>query len=59
MVDYGINIPSSIYKWLQKYGKIRRETKVVRVVVKSEREKIRELEKAVAASTLKNIANEG
>ena len=58
MADYGINNPSSIYKWLQKYGKIRRETKVVRVIMKSEREKIKELEKAVADLTLRNRAYE-
>lgn len=58
MVDYGIHSESSIYKWLKKYGKTRRMVKVVRVIMKSEREKIKELEKAVADLTLRNRANE-
>ena len=58
MSDYDIHSKVSIYNWCSKYGKIRRETKVVRVIMKSERERIKELERAVADLTLKNRANE-
>jgi transposase-like protein len=56
MADYDIHSKSSIYNWSRKYGKLKRETKVVRIIMKSEKERIKELEKAVADLTLKNRA---
>ena len=58
MADYDVQSKTSIYNWRSKYGKVKRTTKVVRVIMKSERERIRELEKIVADLTLKNVANE-
>jgi transposase-like protein len=58
LIDYDILTKASIYNWCRKYGKSKRATKVVRVIMKSEKERIRELEKAVADLTLKNRASE-
>lgn len=58
MIDYDINSKGSIYNWVRKYGKVKKSIKVVRVIMKSEKEKIRELERAVADLTLRNRAYE-
>ena len=57
LIDYDIQSKGSIYNWRAKYGKGKRATKVVRVIMKSEKERIRDLEKAVADLTLRNRAN--
>ena len=48
MEFYDIPWSRTIYRWLKKYGKDRRETRIVRVIMKSEQERIRTLEKALA-----------
>jgi transposase-like protein len=50
--EYGIS-KSLIGVWLQEYGKYRPKKDIVEVVMKSERERIAELEKALADATLK------
>ena len=51
--EYGV--PRSLLKhWVREYGRFRPEASVVEVVMKSERERIAELEKALADSHLKN-----
>ena len=52
--EYGISAKNSVYKWLRRYGKHHRQTKIVRVVMKDEKEKIRELERALADEVLRN-----
>jgi transposase-like protein len=46
--DYHIKAKRTVYRWIQRYGSSSRPTKVVRVIMKSEQEKIRELENLVA-----------
>ncbi len=58
LLEYDIKSKASIYLWRKKYGKRSYKTKVVRVIMKSEQERIRELEKMVAELALKNRANE-
>ena len=48
MEFYDIPWSRTIYRWLKKYGKDRRETRIVRVIMKNEQERIRTLEKALA-----------
>lgn len=43
----------SVWGWMQKYGRKRTETKIVRVNMKSEADKIRELESALAKAHMK------
>lgn len=43
----------AIYFWMQKYGKSRVKTKIVRVNMKSEEDKIRELESSLAKAHMK------
>ena len=50
--EYGIS-KSLIGLWLKEYGKYRPKKSVVEVVMKSEKERIAELEKALADATLK------
>ena len=52
--EYGTS-KASIYNWVKRYGKMGRSTKIVRVVMKNEKERIRELEKALADAHLKII----
>jgi transposase-like protein len=54
MGQYGILCKDSIYLWCKRYGRFKKVTKVVRVIMKSEKERILELERAVADLTLKN-----
>lgn len=43
----------AVYAWMQKYGKNRVKTKIVRVSMKSEADRIRELESALAKAHMK------
>lgn len=51
-VEYGVS-KSMIHLWLREYGQFRPSKSIVEVVMKSEKEKIAELEKALAAAHLK------
>lgn len=51
-VFYDIGNRRTIYRWVSKYGKSKRRTKVVRVIMKSEQERIRELESALSDALL-------
>ena len=59
MSYYGIGHRRTVYRWMQKFGTNRRATQVVRVMMKSEQERIAELEKALAAAQLENCAMKG
>lgn len=51
--EYGV--PRSLLKhWVKEYGRFRPERSVTEVVMRSEKERIAELEKALADATLKN-----
>lgn len=50
--EYGVG-KSLIGLWLNEYGKYRPKKSVIEVVMKSEKERIAELEKALADATLK------
>lgn len=49
---YDIIHTRTINRWVRKYGKTQYQTKVVRVIMKSEQERIRELESALADALL-------
>lgn len=49
---YGIS-RTAIQKWLKQYGKLRYRTQLVEVVMKDEKEKIAELQQALADAHLK------
>ena len=49
---YGIS-RTSLHKWLKKYGKMPRHRQVVEIVMKDEKEKIAELQAALADEHLK------
>ena len=53
---YGIAHRRTVNRWRQKYGSGERRSQVVRVMMKSEQERIRELERALADSELERIA---
>lgn len=55
MEFYDIPWRRTVNRWQQRYGKERVNTKVVRVLMKSEQERIRELEKALVKKDLENI----
>jgi transposase len=55
MEFYDIRWRKTINRWQRRYGKDNRKTKVVRVLMKSEQQRIRELEKALADKELDNI----
>lgn len=44
---------SRIYKWLEEYGRFKPKRDILEVVMKSEQDKIRELEKALSEAHLK------
>lgn len=50
--EYGVN-KSLLGLWLREYGKYRPKKDIVEVVMKSEKDRIAELEKALADATLK------
>lgn len=52
--QYAIGCPRTITRWCRRYGQYHRATKIVRVMMKSEQERIRELERTVADLTLEN-----
>lgn len=54
MSHYDIPCRRTINYWRQAYGKVSRKTRVVRVIMKSELEKIRELESAFAEERLRS-----
>lgn len=51
---YDIPWRRTVDRWRTKYGKDRKKTKVVRIFMKSEQERIRELEKLVADLQIEN-----
>jgi len=51
--DYGIPA-TTIDAWMKRYGVSTKKTKIVRVVLKNEKQRIKELEKALSDSVLKN-----
>lgn len=53
-VRYGIPHRATITAWRRKYGTYPVVTKVVRVVMKSEKDRIRELEEALADEKIRN-----
>ena len=53
---YGIQHRRTINRWIQVMGKNRRPTQIVRVMMKSEQERIKELEKALADAELERFA---
>ena len=55
---YDIRAVSTIKNWLKTRGKRQRATQIVRVEMKDEAKRIRELEKTVADLSLKNLALE-
>jgi transposase-like protein len=55
--EYGV-AKSLLKTWAKEYGRFRPERSVVEVIMKSEKEKIAELEKALSAAHLKNLAYE-
>ncbi|OVE80039.1 hypothetical protein BVY02_01570 [bacterium J17] len=54
MQKYGIKHRRTVNVWVRKYGYREYETEVVRVVMKSEQDRIRELEEALADEKLRN-----
>ena len=50
--EYGVG-KSRLFLWLKEYGTYRPKREVIEVVMKSEKERIAELEKALADATLK------
>jgi transposase-like protein len=52
---YGISSGSTISNWLRKYGSRKYETKIVRVMMKSERDEINELKKALADERIRSL----
>ena len=52
---YGIPYGGTIPIWLRKYGSRRYETKIVRVMMKSERDEINELKKALADERIRSL----
>lgn len=59
MNHYGIKHRRTVDTWVRKYGYRNYETEIVRVSMKSEQERIRELEKALADERLRNIVYAG
>lgn len=53
LIYYDVPHQRTINRWQQKYGENRLRTRIVRIAMKSEAERIRELESALAESTLK------
>lgn len=51
---YDIKSPRTIDKWVRKYGYREYETKLVRVMMKSEQDRIQDLEEALADEKLRN-----
>jgi len=51
---YDIPWRRTIDRWREKYGKDKKKTKIVRILMKSEQERIRELEKLVADLQIEN-----
>lgn len=49
---YDISCRRTVNRWIQRYGKSQYRTKVVRVIMKSEQERIRELESALSDALL-------
>lgn len=56
MEFYDIAWSRTINRWQKKYGKDRRETRIVRVIMKNEQERIRTLEKALADKEIELMA---
>lgn len=52
---YGIPYGGTIASWLRKYGSKKYETKIVRVMMKSERDEINELKKALADERIRSL----
>ena len=52
---YGISYGGTIPNWLRKYGKRSYQTKIVRVMMKSERDEINELKKALAEERIRSL----
>lgn len=55
MHHYGVEHRRTVNCWMWKYGQEKHETKIVRVMMKSEVERMRELEKALAEERLVNM----
>ena len=55
MKKYGIRHRKTINTWVSKYGYLDYETEVVRVVMKSEEERIKELEEALASERIRSL----
>lgn len=55
--EYGV-ARTLVRQWLAEYGRFRPQRSVMEVVMKSEKERIAELEKALADSHLKNLVYE-
>ena len=55
MEFYDIPCRRTVNRWRQQHGKDRTKTRIVRVMMKSEQQRIRELEKALSDKELANI----
>ena len=55
---YDIRHRRTVTGWIRQYGKEVRPTKIVRGMMKSEQERIKELERALVDSQLKNMVHE-
>ncbi len=55
--EYGV-AKSAVRLWLTEYGRFRPQRSIMEVVMKSEQERIAELEKALADAHLKNLVYE-
>lgn len=53
--DYDISDSRTIYGWIKRYGNYRGENKVVRVMMKSEQDRIKELERALADEKIRSM----
>lgn len=49
---YGIS-RTAVHKWIKKYGKLRPRTRIVEVVMKDQKDKVAELQQALADAHLK------
>lgn len=56
MEYYDIECRRTIYRWSKKYGRAPKKTRIVRVIMKDEQERIRCLEKALADKELELLA---
>ena len=52
---YDISDTRTVYTWIKRYGNYRGENQIVRIMMKSEKERIEELEKALADEKIRSM----